>query len=256
MKKITTIINYCTNDYIFLKPCIDSALRFSKKVIVPFCNHFHDGTPQDQGLLAASVLENPNADFIEFDYNPNESSRWHCNVSRKIGMVMSPEDTEYFMFLDTDEIVEPDKFIAWLAQEESSGKMADSYRLANYFYFRDFCYRAKDWEDSIAFVKNKPSIFDDEIVFNNEERHAFFYYSRNRKRMCTYDGVPFIHHYSWVRTKEAMLTKVKTWSHRDDRDWTSLVHQEFSENFRGHDVIHGKVYDTVEPYLKIDLHTQ
>ena len=68
MKKITTIINYCTNDYIFLKPCIDAALRISHKVIVPFCTHFHDGTKQDRALLLKSVGENPEAEFIEFDY--------------------------------------------------------------------------------------------------------------------------------------------------------------------------------------------
>ena len=253
MKNITTIINYCTNDYIFLKPCIDAALKVSNKVIVPFCTHFHDGTEQDQSLLLRSANENPGAEFVQFDYYKGESSRWHCNASRKIGILLAPEETEYFMFLDTDEIIEPEKFIEWFNKEESQGEMADSYRLANYFYFRDFCYRAKEWEDSIALVKNNHNVRNDDIIFHNEERHAFYYYTSNHKRMCTLNGQPFIHHYSWVRTMEGMLKKVKTWSHRGDRDWASMVKQEFSENFRGTDVIFGKQYDTVEPYLKINL---
>lgn len=253
MKKITTIINYCTNDYVFLKPCIDSALQFSGKVIVPFCTKYHDGTDQDESLLLKSINENPNAEFVQFDYDSTKSSRWHCNVSRKIGIELSPKNTDYFMFLDTDEIVEPDTFIKWFKSQEEQETLMDSYRLANYFYFRDFQYQAIDWEDSIALVKNGPNVHNDDIVFNNEERHAFFYHAIRRQRMCTWDNKPFIHHYSWVRTHQGMLKKVQAWSHRHDRDWVSLVNKEFEAPFRGHDLVHNRQYITVEPYLKIKL---
>ena len=248
MKKITTIINYCTNDYIFLKPCIDAALKFSYKVIVPYCTHFHDGTPQDPSLLQRSVDENPMVEFIEFQYDSSQSSRWHCNVSRKIGISLAPEDTDYFMFLDTDEIVVPDEFNAWWSAQQSN--LLESYKLANYFYFRESKYQCTELQDSIALVRNGDYI-QDPYIFHNDERSGVYIYvpERQRARGCTLNGKPFIHHYSWVRTKDAMLKKVKAWSHNKDKDWISLVEKEFEMPFRGKDMIFGFDYITVEPHL-------
>lgn len=252
MKKIATVINYCTNDYMFLKPCIEAALKVSHKVIVPYCTKFHDGTDQDANLLAKSVNENFGADFVEFDYDPAQSSRWHCNVSRKIGIELAPQDTDYFMFLDTDEIIVPDEFNAWWTEEQS--KLLISYKLANYFYFRDFKYQAKEWQDSIALVQ-KGEFTQDPYIFHNDERSGVFLYVPNhlKARNVTYKGKPFIHHYSWVRSKEAMLKKVSCWSHNKDQDWTSLIHKEFSEPFRGKDMIFNQEYITVDPYLDIKI---
>lgn len=252
MKKITTIINYCTNDYMFLKPCVDAALRISHKVIVPFCTHFHDGTEQDQSLLLKSANENSKADFVEFEYYKDQSSRWHCNASRKLGMTLAPDDTDYFMFLDTDEIIVPEEFNAWWQEQQS--KLLVSYKLANYFYFRDFKYQCKDWQDSIALVQ-KGIFTQDDFIFHENERSGVFDYvpQHLRARNVTYKGKPFIHHYSWVRSKEAMIKKVSCWSHNKDRDWVSAVNEEFSAPFRGKDMIFGFEYNIVEPYLNISI---
>ena len=252
MKKITTIINYCTNDYIFLKPCIDAALKVSHKVIVPYCTHFHDGTAQNQDLLKQSASENPSAEFVEFEYDKTQSSRWHCNVSRKIGIVLAPDDTDYFMFLDTDEIIVPNEFNAWWTEQQS--KLLESYKLANYFYFRDFKYQGKEWQDSIALVK-KGEFTQDPYIFHNDERSGVFIYvpQHLRARNVGYNGKPFIHHYSWVRSKETMLKKVSCWSHNKDQDWVSLIEKEFSTPFRGIDMVFNQEYITVEPYLNIKI---
>ena len=95
MKKITTIINYCTNDYIFLKSCIDNARPFSHEIIIPYCDHFHDGTEENKALQEKSVLENTGVQFVEFAYDNTKSSRWHCNISRKIGIELASTDTEF-----------------------------------------------------------------------------------------------------------------------------------------------------------------
>jgi len=252
MKKIVSVINYCTNDYVFLKPCIDAALQFSEKVIVPYCTSFHDGTPENKALQERSVSENPAAEFIEFEYDPNQSSRWHCNVSRKIGMEVGGDVADYFMFLDTDEIVVPDQFKVWWEQQRAN--LLESYKLGNYFYFRDFKYQCVDLQDSIALVK-KGEFTTDPYIFHNDERSGVFDYvpHHRRARNCTLDGKPFIHHYSWVRSKEAMLKKVKAWSHNKDKDWVSLVNKEFEQPFRGKDVIFGFDYVAVTPYLDISI---
>ena len=167
--KITSIINYCTIDYMFLKPCIDGVLPFSDKVIVPYCDHFLDGTPENRELITKGIAENPNAEFIEFEYESSQSSRWHHNACRKLGIMNAPIDTDYFMFLDVDEVLEPQKFITWWNQQKNN--LIDSYRLSCYWYFREFKYRLKIWEEAIALVKSGPLTQNDHIIFN-ARRHT------------------------------------------------------------------------------------
>ncbi len=252
--KITSIINYCTNDYIFLKPCIDGVLPFSDKVIVSYCDHFLDGTPENRELINKGIFENPKAEFIEFQYNPSQSSRWHHNACRKVGFINSPQDTDYYMLLDVDEVIEPEKFKIWWSQQQ--GNLVDSYRFSCYWYFREFKYRYKNWEEAIALVKSGPLTTNDNIIFHHEERKAMFWSVSENKRMdkCKLDGLPFSHHYSWVRSKQGMLKKVKSWGHNKDCDWSKLVEKEFEQPFRGKDVIFGnREYDIVEPLIKIEL---
>ena len=64
------------------------------------------------------------------------------------------------------------------------------------------------------------------------------------------DDKPMIHHYSWVRTYKEMLKKVKHWGHTKDKDWTSLVHEEFKKDFDGTDFVHNYKYDKVEGYIE------
>lgn len=252
--KITSVINYCTNDYMFLSSCIQSVRPFSSKIIVPFCDHFLDGTPENEELISKSIRENPGVEFIKFNYEPSQSSRWHHNAGRKIGILSAPSDTEYFMFIDVDEIIEPGKFIEWWKTQDATP--LDSYRLACYWYFRDFKYRSKNWEEAIALVKAGPITSNDNLIFHHEERKALFWSIPEHTRMdkCLYNGLPFSHHYSWVRSRESMLKKVSSWGHNKDRDWKSAVEKEFEQPFRGKDVIFGdREYDVVEPYINVKI---
>jgi hypothetical protein len=43
-----------------------------------------------------------------------------------------------------------------------------------------------------------------------------------------------------------MLLKVKNWGHNNDRDWQSLIEEEFSREFNGKDFVHGYTYTVVE----------
>ena len=65
---ITTVINYCSNDYRFIKKCIDEAKKFSHQVIVPVSDHFFDGTKENRDLLNLTYLENPTCEFIEYEF--------------------------------------------------------------------------------------------------------------------------------------------------------------------------------------------
>ena len=66
-----------------------------------------------------------------------------------------------------------------------------------------------------------------------------------------YDNEPLIHHYSWVRTKEEMLKKVLNWGHKNDKNWSDLIEEEFSRPFNGTDFVHGYNYNIVENKFNI-----
>jgi hypothetical protein len=55
-----------------------------------------------------------------------------------------------------------------------------------------------------------------------------------------------MHHYSWVRTKEEMLRKVKAWGHTNDKDWNTLIEEEFSREFNGKDFVHGYNFEILK----------
>jgi hypothetical protein len=61
------------------------------------------------------------------------------------------------------------------------------------------------------------------------------------------------HHYSWVRDKEGMIRKAKNFGHRDERDWASLIEEEFSHPFNGKDFIHDYEYETVDNIFGIKV---
>jgi hypothetical protein len=127
-------------------------------------------------------------------------------------------------------------------------------KLSNYWYWRDPTLRARSYEeDSVVVVKNKK--FNTMSIFSNEGRHGVFNACVGEKKRNVHgiDGKPFVHHYSWVRTKEEMLKKVKSWGHRNDAsNWIELVEKEFEGPFTGTDFLKGLSYDVVEDIYHIN----
>jgi hypothetical protein len=64
--------------------------------------------------------------------------------------------------------------------------------------------------------------------------------------MILNNNIPMIHHYSWVRTKEQMLQKVKAWGHNADKDWVSLIEEEFSRPFNGKCFVNNYSYEVLD----------
>jgi len=90
-----------------------------------------------------------------------------------------------------------------------------------------------------------------ENILNIDERLGLYLALPEKKILHQrgIDGLPFIHHYSWVRSKEQMLKKVITWAHYWEKDWPSMVEKEFSHPFSGKDFCSDLEYETVEPYI-------
>ena len=92
--------------------------------------------------------------------------------------------------------------------------------------------RATTFEDSPVLVRKSIVHIDpNNLQIEREQLHEAL--NVPKQRMILQDGKPLVHHYSWVRTKEQMLQKVKAWGHNTDKDWVSLIEEEFSRPFNG-----------------------
>jgi hypothetical protein len=261
MKKfpLAVIVNFCTNERLFLKYCLEQALLFSQQVIVPVCDHFFDGKPENRPLLEAIYQAFPECQFIEYPFIPEQipkkvfksidpSHFWH-SLSRLIGCRYLDDGIESVLFLDVDEIPDGGRFAEWL--ECSDYTLHTALKMANYWYFREPRFQAEKWEDSIVLAQKKA--LASHLLLHQDEREAIYDSLPHPKRrnVVGVDGRPMFHHYSWVRTEEEMLRKVKSWGHRKDRNWESLVKKEFEQPFQGVDFVHGYRFQTVNPAFEM-----
>lgn len=266
---IAAVINFCTNDYRFIRYCIREALKFSKEIIVPVSDHFYDNTPENHNLLEKTIKENPQAKFIKFKYDPKRTiSIWRgwqfilrklklgdafgatywIGYARRLGYKKVLKDIEYVLFLDADEIVDGDRFLKWL--ESFKYKKYNALKLANFWYWRKPIYQALVCEDSPLMIKNK--IIDENKIINHDERNGMYEsILGNKKRMVLgLNKKPMIHHYGWAKSKKELFKKVKTWGHSKDRNWEKLILEEFSHPFSGTDFIYKRKFKTVKPFFK------
>ena len=257
MNSVTTIVNYCSNDYQYLKKVVDSVLDFSEEVLVPVCDHFFDGKEENKGLLEKTFSE-VDAKFLLWRFDPiiakSAPIRYWNNLARKVAFDNRSIDTDFLLFLDADEIVDTDRFTEFF--DSSICNAVDAMLLGQYFYFREPIYRAKTWED-IALLVRTSCVTEESIMQdagNLTERHAIWARSPRRANLILgLDNKPMVHHYSWARTYKQMLRKVQSWSHSEDRDWETMVHEEFSRPFNGTDFVHGYKYDIVGNQFDIKL---
>jgi len=258
---IAAIVNFCSNESRFLAACLTEAQKFSRQVIVPVCDHFFDGTPENRLVLEQVYRAFPDCHFVEYPFIPSEIPRhifqdvapahfWH-SCSRLVGASVLNDDIESVLFLDADEVAEGDRVAEWL--EASDYRQHMVLKLANYWYFREPKYQALSWEDSIVLAQARA--LTPELILRQEERDALYDELPGPKRRHTTgcDGQPMFHHFSWVRTKDEMMKKVSAWGHKADRDWKQLVEQEFAGGFRGVDFIHGYKYREIAPRFDIRL---
>ncbi|MBM4146325.1 MAG: hypothetical protein FJ240_08645 [Nitrospira sp.] len=249
--KIGTVISYCTLDYRFIKLCTDQVRPFSSQIIIVSADHFFDGTPENSELLKKTYTEVHGVDMIGYKWQENQPKYWH-NMARWIGLQYLKNNIDFVLFLDADEIAD-NKFNEWL-ERETFFSQYDAFLFLCYWYFREPRYRAKTWEKAGLLVRKNKLTRDN--IFTTGEREGIVYSTLpNAALINGMDGRPMVHHYSWVRTKEEMLKKVKSWGHRDDIEWERLVEEEFKRDFTGTDFVpgHHYEYETIEPIHDIKL---
>lgn len=248
---IGVVINFSSNEARFLSHCLEEVEAFADQMVVPVCDHFFDGVPEDAEKLGAIFAAHPKIHFVQFPfsqksfYGNHSSPFWH-NLSRLVGLSQIGDEIEYMLFLDVDEIVEGRRFAKWLSNFPYREYAA--VRLACYWYFRKACWRSERIEDSPLLIRRAAITYDG--LMHVGERRQLFRSAQGKKMELVCKEAPLFHHYSWVRTRDEMLRKVLSWGHRGERDWEELVRREFGSSFSGREFVHGARLHEVKPYLR------
>ncbi len=238
---IASIIHFCTNDYRFLRKNVEEAKKISHKIVIPVCDHFFNGQPENRLLLDWIYREFSDCLFIEFAYDPihlysafhssytsehREWSRFWHSTSRLVGALFAPPDVDYLLFLDGDEILDGNRMKQWLDTKEYC--LYTGVRFRCYFYSRPDR-RSREIFDSALLVRQKE--LDYSNMIDSEERAGWYRGLAEPKKKDQLDGKgePFLHHYCWVRTKEECLKKSVTWGHRLDKNWGPPIERLFQE---------------------------
>jgi len=239
---ISVVISYCNNDFGFLEDNIKQVKKFSDDVVVCYCEHSLNGKLEDASVIdeMKRIVHLYGCKLNKIILDVHNSARWHHNEMRHRGSALAIHD--YVLFLDADAILEGDLFKEYL--ETNEHKNYDVIALKCYWYFRERKYRANATEQA-GTLCNK-AIINKSYIFSEAERWEFKYRPNLRvKENVTYNGSVLCHHYSWVRTKEQMINKVMSWGHKNDKDWLSLIEQEFTHDFNGTDFVHHYNYQTI-----------
>ena len=80
---ITTILQYSTIDYRFLKTNLAQLSKFSDEIIIPICDHFFNGDTENQELLEKTfelIKQTPKCTGYLFEWQgPSENPNYYHN---------------------------------------------------------------------------------------------------------------------------------------------------------------------------------
>jgi len=240
MNSFATVIHYCTNDYRFLGKCIAEAKKFSDQIVIPVCDRFFNGQPENRDLLNQTYSDHPDCTFIEFAFTPGRHYSpysthapsdegwirlWH-QTSRYIGFLHLAPEIDYLLFLDCDEIPEGDKVAVWLQTKEY--RNYNALRLLGYYYALRSTLRAKKLQ-SVALLARRATL-EPRFFIQIDERHGLYQHIPEPKKREVRGGLtPLFHHYSWVRPQSECLHKADSWGHLREKNWSQEIEKAFQE---------------------------
>lgn len=247
---ITAVILYCSLDKRFFKHCVKNLLECGIKVQVVAFDHLFGGEPDE-----IELYDHEDVNYKMLACGGGPSPLRYEAIARWSGLHQT--NSQYTLFIDPDEIVDPIPFKAWLDTGDYLHKK--SWKLRQYGYLLHPTYRIhKPMYNTIlcetSYAKSLP--------FKVAARWDAYWNNTNRisrwtgklginKDFGIYRGEPFIHHYTSVRSLEEMQKKVKNWSHAPDRnDWADKVSKMWRE--ANEKQIGGLTYDVVENKFGID----
>ena len=263
MNDISVVINYCTLEREFLNSCLTECLKFSDDIVVSYGSHFYNGTIEDHAHIARQIIKFPMIQFVEYrvDVSIDLSKQkgvikrpfayWH-NLARWTG-VNDCKKNNWILFLDVDEIPDGERFNLFL-----NSIILDegfNYSISNYWYFKSPNFQALEIEQTAKLIKYQYITIDS--IFGDAERdHLCANAARNTYSFVVgHDGLPMIHHFSWVRRQGILLQKIKSWGHADDIFNPNEYVDRIFMNKNINDIAHRYTYKYVYNQFGIGINT-
>lgn len=259
MQKVSVVINYCSNEKAFINACIEQCAKFASEILVSYGSKLYSGLDEDYAHIGQLQQQYPFVKFVQYRVDTSIDLKiqkgvvnrphayWH-NLARWAG-VHTLTLKEWVLFLDVDEIPDGERFLFWLQTHSLSPDC--TYKLANYWYFKKPTFQAKTWEDTAVLAH--ANLLNESAVFGDAERDQIFSISSSHKYRYVLgnDFKPLIHHYSWVRTPEQMLFKLKNWGHQTDfKNHEQMVGHVFKDD-NVNDIVHNYQYTKVHDFFNI-----
>jgi hypothetical protein len=234
---IDAVVLYCSNDNRFFKTCVDNLLECGFRITVVTYSHMWAGDVEDIDILNQSndlFKDNPNYRNLFINWEEGEHPLYWEGYGRHRATQELESDSEWVFYIDIDEIIEPLLFKKWV--QDFPYYKYKSILLSQYGYYKHPTVRLNLIEPNPVFAKTK---YAKSCPFKESGRKQIFWNNENfisrvlaklnlNPFFYIYKGIPFIHHYSWVRSKKQILKKFLNWGHKDDKDWVSIAEAEFS----------------------------
>lgn len=254
MHKIEAVILYCSNDYKFFEKCISNLLSIGIKCNVVTYSNFYAGEKENMGLLDKSFdqFKNKNVTHSHLLWKEGFSSLYWEAYGRWYATNLVSKESEYILYIDPDELIEPGNFLKWLDTEKY--RQYSGMKLRQYMYSFSPCHRLKVKAFNTVMAKRE---YAQSLPLQIQARFQYFNNTNRISRwkaklginskFYIYKGQPFIHHYTGARTKEEMLIKVANWSHNKDRsDWKDVIENTFKVS---NNKIGSHHFEVVEDYF-------
>lgn len=258
----SVIINYCSNEKIFLDALLIECSKFSKDIVVSYGSKLYDGSLEDLEHIQEYASKYKDVRFVQYEVNLDldlkvqigvvnrPTAFWH-NLARYTA-VQSLKNKEWVFVIDCDEIPSGDDVKEWLSKTVLNKEC--SYKMANYWYFKYPTNQAKTFEDSVLLIHSDHLTAKN--IFGDLERDYLIPASGTKLNRMTVGSnkLPMWHHYSWTRSKESLAHKIKNWAHSNDifknTDVDKLI-EFIYHNDDVNDVIHHYQYNKVENTFNI-----
>ena len=260
---VSVVISYCSKEHFFLETILEQCSKFTNDIVVSFGSHLYDGTPEDITHIQEVAPKFKHVTFVQYLVSPENfngmgvqkrrHAYWH-NMARWTG-IMHLEYHDWVLLLDADEIPEGEKFANWFSSVEGTPILNNktTFKIANYWYFKDPTNRAQMLEDSVLLIHAK--YLSKYNIFGDFERDYTIQQSGTRliRQTRGVKGEVLFHHFSWVRPREGLEHKIKHWGHADEYDNPENIINEIYKNDDVNDIIHHYKYDKVPNHFNIQM---
>jgi hypothetical protein len=260
----SVIVNYCSNERIFIKPLLRQCMLFSSDIVVSYGSHLYSGDKEDISHIQELQKEFPTVQFVEYkvdisldltkqkgvQYRP---TAYFHNLAR-FTAVKALKYSGWVYVIDVDEIPDGNLVRDWL--QEVTLDENTSYNNANYWYFKDPSNQSIPLEASVVLIHKKH--LTEDAIFSDAERNSITSQPGMQNKVFVKDlkGDVMWHHFSWVRTPAQLAHKIKYWAHANDAfrgaDVNAILHYIYKDD-NVNDIVHNYQYKKVPNIFSISM---